>query len=192
MRWGQTPWLYGDDGQRRGWPPGPAGSLGQAGPGDSDFRIEKIDITGDHQAELHERLLLHFPDSPTLICDAHHRKRFVLASSTTSLPRPLSKALSMNKLKPYACSSPILGGKAAAHSLNFVLETTSTPPVVITGRGWNIGWPTLCLLDQGVHEAVARRPAREHHMPRLDIGVRRRTLGQGEGLIHQLTRHRLR
>src|SRR5262249_49695029 len=31
----------------------------------------------------------------------------------------------------------------------------------------------------------------EHHMPGLDIGVRRRTLGQGEGLVHQLPRHRL-
>jgi hypothetical protein len=35
-----------------GGPPGPAGSLGQAGPGDTDFRIEKIDIRGDGEAAL--------------------------------------------------------------------------------------------------------------------------------------------
>lgn len=34
----------------------------------------------------------------------------VLASSTSSLPRPLSTALSINMPKPYACSSAILGG----------------------------------------------------------------------------------
>jgi hypothetical protein len=28
-------------------------------------------------------------------------------------------------------------------------------------------------------------------MPRLDVGRRRRTLGQGEGLIYQRSRHRL-
>ena len=35
-----------------GEPPGPEGSLGQAGPGDTDFRIEKIDIRGDGEAAL--------------------------------------------------------------------------------------------------------------------------------------------
>jgi hypothetical protein len=35
-----------------GGPPGPEGSLGQAGPGDTDFRIEKIDIRGDGEAAL--------------------------------------------------------------------------------------------------------------------------------------------
>ena len=51
--------------------------------------------------------------------------------------------------------------------------------------------PALCLVKQGRDEAIPGRSVREHNMPGLDVGVRRRTLGQGEGLIHQLPRHRL-
>src|SRR5215470_10142249 len=58
-------------------------------------------------------------------------------------------------------------------------------------KRWNFGWPAADFAEQGSDEAVARRPGREHHMPRLDVGRRRRTLGQGEGLIHQRSRHRL-
>jgi hypothetical protein len=59
------------------------------------------------------------------------------------------------------------------------------------GQGWNIGRPTLSLVEQGGDEAVPGHSGREYHMPGLDVGVRRRILGQGEGLIHQLPRHRL-
>jgi hypothetical protein len=50
------------------------------------------------------------------------------------------------------------------------------------GQGRNIWRPTLGLVDQGGDEAVPAWPGREHHMPRLDIGVRWRILGQGKGL----------
>src|SRR5215469_4276901 len=55
-------------------------------------------------------------------------------------------------------------------------------------QGRNIWRPMLGLVDQGGDEAVPACPGREHHMPRLDVGVRRRILGQGEGLIQQLPR----
>jgi hypothetical protein len=42
------------------------------------------------------------------------------------------------------------------------------------GQGWNFGRPTLGLVEQGGDEAVPGRSGREHHMPRLDVGVRRR------------------
>src|SRR5262249_10003067 len=58
-------------------------------------------------------------------------------------------------------------------------------------QGRNIWWPMLGLVDQGGDEAVPACPGRKHHMPRLNVGVRWRILGPGEGLIHQLPRHRL-
>src|SRR5262249_62128004 len=35
------------------------------------------------------------------------------------------------------------------------------------GQGRDVGWPTVRLLEQGGDEAVASRPGREHHAPRL-------------------------
>jgi hypothetical protein len=49
------------------------------------------------------------------------------------------------------------------------------------GQGRDVGWPTLGLGEQGGDEAVTGRSGREHHMPRLDVGVRRCILGQSEG-----------
>src|SRR6516162_8112270 len=59
------------------------------------------------------------------------------------------------------------------------------------GQGRYIWRPTLGFVDQGGDEAVSGCSRCEHHMPRLDVGVRWRILGQGERLIHQLPRHRL-
>src|SRR6516164_3744108 len=59
------------------------------------------------------------------------------------------------------------------------------------GQGRDVRWPTLGRLEQGLDEAVARWAGREHDVPGLDVRVRRRLHGQGEGLIHQLPRHRL-
>jgi len=43
--------------------------------------------------------------------------------------------------------------------------------------------------EQGVLQAIPRGPDREHHAPRLDIGVRRRVLGQGESFNESRPRH---
>ncbi len=59
------------------------------------------------------------------------------------------------------------------------------------GQGRDVGWPTLGLLEKGLDEPVARRPGCEHHVPRLDVGVRRRVLSQDESLLDQCPRHRL-
>ena len=59
------------------------------------------------------------------------------------------------------------------------------------GQRRDVRWPTLGLLEKGLDEPVARRPGCEHHVPRLDVGVRRRVLGQDESLLDQCPRHRL-
>src|SRR5215469_139477 len=56
----------------------------------------------------------------------------------------------------------------------------------------NFGRSTLRLFGQGGDEAVSARPGYEIDMPRLDVGVRRRALGQSESLFHELPRHRSR
>jgi hypothetical protein len=43
--------------------------------------------------------------------------------------------------------------------------------------------------EQGFDKAIANRAGREHHVPRLDVGVRRRMHRQSEGLLHQYSRH---
>src|SRR5262249_17023912 len=54
------------------------------------------------------------------------------------------------------------------------------------GQGRNIWRSALGFVDQGGDEAVPGSSRCERHMPRLDVGVRWRILGQGERLIHQL------
>jgi hypothetical protein len=44
--------------------------------------------------------------------------------------------------------------------------------------------------EQSVLQAITGGPADEHQPPRLDVGVRRRVLGQGEGLVNNLPGHR--
>src|ERR1700681_3785735 len=39
-----------------------------------------------------------------------YRNRLIFARSTISSPRPLSTALSVNRLKPFTCSAVIVGG----------------------------------------------------------------------------------
>ena len=51
------------------------------------------------------------------------------------------------------------------------------------GQGRNIWRPTLGFVDQGGDEAVPGCSRCEYHMPRLDVGVQWRILGQGERLI---------
>src|SRR5262245_45552403 len=47
----------------------------------------------------------------------------------------------------------------------------------------NVRRPTLRLFGQGEDEAVPARSGYKINMPRLDVGVRWRALGQAEGLI---------
>src|SRR6516225_6351094 len=58
-------------------------------------------------------------------------------------------------------------------------------------QGRDVRWPTVGGLEQGFDKAIANRPGREHHVPRLDVGVGRRMRRQSEGLLHQYSRHRL-
>ena len=54
-------------------------------------------------------------------------------------------------------------------------------------RSWqrrNFGRPTFRLFGQGGDEAVPACSGYEINLPRLDVGVRRRALRQGQGLIH--------
>jgi hypothetical protein len=80
-----------------GGPPGPAGSLGQAGPGDTDFRIEKIAIRTDGEAALvvstfedmnfcdwHLKLSLFAVTSRSLFAD------FVICREATATDMPVS------------------------------------------------------------------------------------------------------
>jgi hypothetical protein len=55
------------------------------------------------------------------------------------------------------------------------------------GRGLVVGH-----FEKGIFKSIAGRAAEEHEPPGLDVGVRRRVLGQGECLFHQLLRHRPR
>ena len=76
-----------------------------------------------------------------------------------------------------------------------VLETDSHRPVDLrtqlaakvlerSRQRRNFGRPTLRLFGRSGDEAVPARSGYEINMPRLDVGVRRRALGQDEGLVH--------
>jgi hypothetical protein len=76
-----------------------------------------------------------------------------------------------------------------------VLETDSHRPVDLrtqlttkvlerSRQRRDFGRPTLRLFGQGGDEAVPAHSGYEINMPRLDVRVRRRALGQDEGLIH--------
>ena len=90
------------------------------------------------------------------------RRRLTLARSMSSSPRPLRTALSMNKLKPLACSKLTVGGMESS----WRLTTTSTRAGPSCSRAWaiigfTVDRPNACFrenVDQQVRDLCLGHP----------------------------------